>query len=142
MLNRDRPVSRQLPEDLSVEPIYTVSCGHCYNELQYDGDGFPCRECGLYYGSHGSASLLDEDLPPCGARDPEPWTGIYEYSAWWRGGRLLVLTESRTCPLPKGHKTEEHLHSSGWDYAEGPIPADVDAAPNQSRFYRYEPKDS
>lgn len=85
---------------LPAAHVPSPECGHCYERMEDDGEGYRCEACRLYWpfsGLDDAAVFLDEDEAACGDL-----------------GRDLVEVDGKqyrevACPLPGSH-TSEHLH--------------------------------
>lgn len=77
-------------------------CGLCNNDCHFDGDGWACETCGVYWPDElAPGKWLDEDKPQCQSKH-QPWlnnsyiTSVAKRAEWVQ------------CILTKGHDTEKH----------------------------------
>ena len=103
-----------------------IKCGHCYEELDHDGEVYHCDHCGLEWSGdpfrEEPATFRDdrdgEQPAACGAEPEHPHRqappevlgeGDRVPHYWPEGARVREFSyELLPCDLPAGHETREH----------------------------------
>lgn len=95
----------------------SINCGSCYGNVECDGDGYTCHDCGLIWGTNDPfdetpAEFLDEDATPCGHPsgdrehvDVRPFETVNGVVKSWR--RWVHVYAA--CVLPDGHASDHEF---------------------------------
>lgn len=79
------------------------TCGHCYSELEDEGDGYQCHRCNVWWSYDASDDtpgvFIEEDAEPCGKTDSPEYTPTTFHS----NGYDYVPSALAPCLLPEGH---------------------------------------
>jgi len=92
--------------DLELPYIYApIQCGHCFTNLETDGESYTCPSCGIYwdtgnpYDEEAHVGFLDEDAEACGEPPSSPAPREHGGYRFW----------DDPCTLPTGHESR-HYH--------------------------------